>query len=222
MKNQHKFVMLVGVFASSLVISNILATKLWLLPYFNLILPAGVVAYPITFLMTDVIGEVWGKKTVSSVVKTGFVCALIALLLGLIAVMFPPAKYFSADAQQYFAKMFAGVGRTTFASLAAYLVAQFNDVYIFHVLRDRHGAKHLWLRNNVSTIISQFLDTVIFIVLAFYGVLPATVLGSMIVAQWAVKIVLALIDTPFCYILVAWCNKESAQSNKSGSYRLPR
>lgn len=205
MKNQEKFVMLVGIFASTLVVSNILATKLWVIPYFNIVVPAGVIAYPITFLMTDVIGEIWGRTTTVSVVKMGFVCTLISLLLGLFAVMLPPAKYFSSSAQEFFATMFSGVGRITFASLCAYWVAQLCDVFIFHKLRTLTNAKHLWLRNNVSTIISQLLDTSVFIVLAFYGIMPTSILGEMIIGQWCVKTVIAAVDTPFCYLLVAWC-----------------
>jgi hypothetical protein len=213
MKNQEKFVMLVGIFASTLVVSNILATKLWVIPYFNIIVPAGVVAYPITFLMTDVIGEVWGRSITLSVVKMGFICALISLLLGLFAVMLPPAKYFSSSAQEFFAAMFSSAGRITFASLFAYWVAQLCDVFIFHKLRTLTNAKHLWLRNNVSTVISQLLDTSVFIVLAFYGIMPTSILGGMIVGQWCVKIVIAIADTPFCYLLVAWCGG----GNESGS-----
>ena len=221
MKNQDKFIMLVSIFSSTLVISNVLATKLWVVPYFNVVMPAGVIAYPITFLMTDVIGEVWGKQAALRVVKAGFVCALISLILGLLAVALPPAKYFSAESQDFFSVMFSGVGRITFASLAAYLVSQLNDTYLFHRLRELTGGKHLWLRNNASTIISQFFDTIIFITIAFYGIMPNNVLLELMIGQWGVKIFLALLDTPFCYWLVAWCYKEVAQDKKAARTGCP-
>lgn len=222
MKNQDRFIMLVSIFSSTLVISNVLATKLWVVPYFNVVMPAGVIAYPITFLMTDVISEVWGKQTTLRVVKAGFVCALISLILGLLAVMLPPAKYFSAESQDFFRATFSGVGRITFASLVAYLISQLNDAYLFHRIRGLTGEKHLWLRNNLSTIVSQFFDTIIFITIAFYGVMPNDALLEIMIGQWGIKILLALFDTPFCYWLVAWCNKEATQDRKSRSHRLPR
>ena len=199
------FSFLVAVFIASLVMANILATKLFSIGEF--ILPAGVIAYPITFLMTDVISEVWGKKVVTRVVWVGFFCSLIALGLGLIAVALPSAYFY--ERQEFFAEMFGRVGRITFASLAAYLISQLNDVWVFHKLKEKTNGKHLWFRNNVSTITSQFLDTVIFIFIAFYGIMPFTVLIAMIGSQWLVKILIALADTPFCYMLVNWSKKRN-------------
>lgn len=207
--NEHlvprTFSFLVAVFVASLVMANILATKLFSIGGF--ILPAGVIAYPITFLMTDVISEVWGKKVVTRVVWVGFFCSLIALGLGLIAVALPSAYFY--ERQEFFAEMFGRVGRITFASLIAYLISQLNDVWIFHKLKEKTHGKHLWLRNNVSTITSQFFDTVIFIFIAFYGIMPTPVLFTMIGSQWLVKILIALADTPFCYMLVNWSKKRN-------------
>jgi len=208
LKNQKKFVLMVGIFTSTLVISNVLAAKLWVVPYFGAVVPAGVIAYPITFLMTDVLGEVWGKKSAAYAVFTGFVCAILAVILGFLASWAPRAEYFSAEAQEHFAALFSSAGRITVASLVAYLVAQFMDVYLFHWLRDFTKAKHLWLRNNVATVVSQFFDTFIFIMVAFWGIMPLSLLVDMCIAQWVVKILLALVDTPFCYALVAWSKKE--------------
>lgn len=213
MHNISKFVLLISVFASALVVSNVLATKLWAwnLLGFLIIVPAGVVAYPITFLMTDVIGEVWGKKITNTAVAAGFICALIVLGLGWVAAMLPPAPYFSAEQQKFFSQMFASMGRITFGSLFAYLVSQYSDVHIFHYIRDKMNGQHLWIRNNVATIISQFFDTTIFIITVFWGRVPNSVLAQMIIAQWFVKILLALADTPFCYVLVAWANSGKEQ-----------
>jgi hypothetical protein len=191
---------LTSVFIMALVISNIMATKIWTI--WGLMLPAGVIAYPITFLMTDVIGEIWGKKVVTKVVWAGFICCLFALLLEWIAVQLPAAPFYNR--QEMFSEMFGRVGRITFASLAAYLVSQLHDVWMFHMISDKTKGKHLWLRNNVATIISQLYDTIIFIVLAFYGTMPSSVIVNMILSQWLVKTVIALADTPFCYLLISW------------------
>ncbi len=209
------FSLLVAVFIASLVMANILATKLFSI--WGFILPAGVIAYPITFLMTDVISEVWGKKVVTRVVWAGFFCSLFALGLGLVAVMLPSAYFY--ERQEFFAEMFGRVGRITIASLTAYLISQLNDVWVFHKLKERTNGKHLWLRNNVSTVVSQFFDTLVFIIVAFYGIMPASVLLTMIVSQWFVKILIALIDTPFCYLLVNLCRKRNGYYGVSAQKR---
>lgn len=213
LKVPRTFITLVAVFVTSLVTANVLATKLFAFSGFTL--PAGVIAYPITFLMTDVIGEIWGKKVVTRVVWAGFFCSILAMSLGFLAVLLPAAPFY--ERQEFFAELFGRVGRITGASLIAYLVSQLNDVWVFHKLKEYTNGKHLWLRNNVGTITSQFFDTVIFIVIAFYGIMPISVLLSMILSQWVIKILIALVDTPFCYWLVAWCKRRNGMIRLSAS-----
>ena len=213
LKVPRTFITLVAVFVTSLVTANVLATKLFAFSGFTL--PAGVIAYPITFLMTDVIGEIWGKKVVTRVVWAGFFCSILAMSLGFLAVLLPAAPFY--ERQEFFTELFGRVGRITGASLTAYIVSQLNDVWVFHKLKDLTHGKHLWLRNNVGTITSQFFDTVIFIVIAFYGIMPASVLLSMILSQWVIKILIALVDTPFCYWLVAWCKRRNGMIRLSTS-----
>lgn len=213
LKVPRTFITLVAVFITSLVTANVLATKLF--TFSGFILPAGVVAYPITFLMTDVIGEIWGKKVVTRVVWAGFFCSILAMSLGFLATVLPAAPFY--ERQEFFAELFGRVGRITGASLIAYLVSQLNDVWVFHKLKEYTNGKHLWLRNNVGTITSQFFDTVIFIVIAFYGITSTSVLLSMILSQWVIKILIALVDTPFCYWLVAWCKRRNGMIHLSAS-----
>lgn len=199
------FIYLAALFFTSIIVSNVLATKLWIIG--GIMSPAGIIAYPLTFLMTDVIGEVWGKKRVYAVVWAGFTCSIIAILLCLLAVQLPASPFYTDQA--YFARLFGSMGRITVASLAAYISSQTYDVWMFHLIRERTGAKHLWLRNNVATIMSQLLDTVIFIVIAFYGVVPIQILVNMMFGQYLLKVIFALCDTPFCYALIAYCRRKS-------------
>lgn len=199
---------LVGIFTSSLVISNVLATKIFVMG--SIFMPAGVIAYPITFLMTDVIGEIWGKKAANRVVWAGFFCSILTAFLGLIAVHLPPAPFFQN--QESFSRMFGMVGRITLASLVAYLASQMHDVWAFHWLKEKTQGKHLWLRNNVATIASQMIDTVLFISIAFWGVIPTGQLLPMMLGQWSIKVLLALLDTPFCYLLVGWLQKMTEET----------
>lgn len=191
-------IMLASVFVTSLVIANVLATKIWVIG--SIFIPAGVIAYPITFLLTDVIGEVWGKKTANQVVWAGFFCSILAASLGYLAVWLPAAPFYQH--QEAFSSMFGMVGRITVASLIAYIVSQSHDIWLFHFLKERTKGRHLWLRNNLSTMTSQFIDTVLFIAIAFGGVIPLMPLLGMMLGQWSVKIVLALLDTPLCYFFV--------------------
>lgn len=199
----NKLIVLNGFFVMSLLVSNVTASKI--ISIGNLIVPAAVVAYAITFLCTDVIGELYGKEEANKTVRLGFILQLFSIGLLYVAIKLPPAP-FMVEYNEVFQQVLGQSLRVVIASLIAYTISQFNDVYIFHKLKDIHGSKHKWLRNNLSTITSQLIDTSIFITIAFYGVVPN--LWALILGQFTIKVVLALLDTPFFYLLT----KES--SNK--------
>lgn len=194
-KNNGNLLLLNGLFITSLIVANILASKV--IAFGAFVLPAAVVAYPITFLMTDVIGEIWGKEEANRTVRNGFICQVVSLILIALAILLPVAAF--ADNQSEFEAILGQSFRVVFASMIGYLVAQCNDVFVFHKLKERFGGKHKWLRNNVSTWISQLLDTAIFITIAFIGTVPNIV--TMILSQYVVKAFYALLDTPFFYLL---------------------
>lgn len=200
----NKYLMLSGVFVTCLVVSNMIASKLVLVGSF--VFPAAVVAYPITFLLTDVIGEVWGKKAAKQTVYAGFLGSLFMLALVWFGKILPPAPFW--DGQTAYEMILAGTPRIVIASLVAYLVSQSHDVWSFHFWKQKTNGKHLWFRNNISTMTSQIVDTILFIGLAFFGVVPATVLIGMIASQYVIKLMIAALDTPFCYLLVAWIERK--------------
>ncbi len=112
-------------------------------------------------------------------------------------------------------RLFGGDGsRIVAASMVAYLISQLHDVWAFLFWRRVTAGKHLWLRNNLSTIVSQFLDSIIFITLAFAGTVANAVLVNMIISQYLVKIILVLADTPFCYLAVRWARKEGVTADE--------
>ena len=194
-KTQENLLLLTGIFLCSLIIANVLSAKV--VSLWGLVIPAAVVAYPLTFLMTDVIGEIWGKEQANKTVKLGFICQLISLALIGLAILLPVAPF--ADNQAEFQSIMGQSFRVVGASLVAYLIAQFNDVLIFHKLKDKTNGKHKWLRNNVSTMTSQLLDTAIFITIAFIGTVPN--IWVMIASQYLIKCIYALLDTPIFYLL---------------------
>lgn len=208
-KTYDNLTLLNCLFIVSLIIANIAASKV--VSFWGLVVPAAIVAYPITFLITDVIGEIWGKEEANKTVKRGLICQLVSLVLIGLAILLPIAP-FAADFQDTFKSVLSQSFRVVAASLVAYMVAQFNDVFIFHKLKEKTNGKHKWLRNNLSTMTSQVIDTAIFITIAFIGTVPNIL--TMIVSQYIVKCVYALLDTPFFYLLT----KNRKESRYSDGY----
>jgi uncharacterized integral membrane protein (TIGR00697 family) len=202
MRKTEKNLMLVNaIFLTSLLVANVVSSKI--VSFLGLTVPAAIVAYPLTFLMTDVIGEIWGKEEANKTVKLGFICQMISLALIGGAILLPVAPF--ADNQAQFTAILGSSFRVVFASMIGYLVSQSWDVWIFHKVRDayikRHGSTKggRWIWNNASTMTSQIIDTAIFITIAFIGVVPN--IWTMILSQYLVKFVYALLDTPFFYLL---------------------
>lgn len=195
-----------ALFVGLLIISNIISVKLFDLGGLA-ILPAAAIVYVFTYPLTDVIGEVYGKDEARITVNAGFLTQLIASIFILIAIHLPEASFF--DYQTEFKIILGGSFRIIVASLIAYLVSQNLDVQVFHRLKQKHGTQKLWLRNNASTLLSQLIDTTLFIGIAFYGQMPMSVLLGLVVTQYVFKMVVAVIDTPIVYLLVRLCKKES-------------
>lgn len=198
MRRFFPFLILCSIFVGSLVISEVLANKIIQLK--GVYLPAGVIAYAITFPITDTIGEIWGKTYAKQLVFAGFITLGVVFLLIQIAILLPAAPFWEEEeAFRSFLGMKKGAMRIIVASLVAYIVSQYHDIWAFHFWRKVTRGKFLWLRNNVSTFVSQGIDTSLFISLAFYGVTPIL---PLIIGQYLVKLSIALLDTPVVYALV--------------------
>lgn len=192
-KTNQNLITLNCLFVISLIVANIIASKIVTFGY--AVLPAAVVAYPLTFLMTDIIGEIWGKEEANKTVRRGFICQITALILISLAILLPVAPF--ANNQTSFSAILGSSFRVTFASLVSYICSQSWDVFIFHKLKVKNEGRCKWLRNNISTMTSQIIDTAIFITIAFYGTVPSIL--TMIISQYSIKCLYALLDTPFFY-----------------------
>ncbi len=182
-------------FVTSLIIANVIAGKV--VDLWGLIIPAAFVTYGFTFLFTDLISEIYGKKEAIKTVWFGFGATVFASILIFMGQLMPSAVFAKEAGQAY--NILLGMNyRFVIASMAAYLIAQHIDVLLFHFWKKLTGGKHKWLRNNLSTMISQLVDTAIFITIAFVGSVPS--LGVMIISQYVGKLFIALIDTPLFYI----------------------
>jgi len=196
-----------GIFVGLLILSNIVAVKLFSIGTWAM-LPAAVIIYIFTFPITDVIVEVYGKKEAQRTVRAGFITQVLALIFIAITIALPAAPAFGDQAS--YETILSGGLRVVVASLISYMVSQNLDVFVFGQLKARHGQKKLWLRNNASTMTSQLVDTTIFITIAFYGTMPLAVLGGLILTQYAFKFVASIVLTPVVYLLVGLVKKQES------------
>jgi len=193
---------LLGLFTGSVLTANFIAS-VKLTNLFGMVVPAGFIAYSITFPITDIVSEVWGKKEARRFVWAGFAANIGSLLLILLAYLLPPLY---PEMQDLYSRAFMPMARIVLASMVAYLASQHLDVDVFFRVKELTKGRYLWLRNNVGEAVAQAVDTAIFITLAFYGIVPTSVLLNMMFTQWVWKIVVNLLDTPFVYLGIKLVN----------------
>lgn len=192
--------------AMSIVLANIFVTKQFDL--FGLGATGGNVVYGAIFLATDLLSEHYGRSAARKGVFVGLVAAVFYLIMSQLILLYQPN---SSDwgASEGMISIFSSGPAIILASLAAYLVSQLHDVWAFHLWKQKFSGRWLWLRNNLSTLVSQALDTVIFASLAFYllpkifhsaGSLSGTALAEVLLTTYLFKLVVAIIDTPFIYL----------------------
>ena len=194
------FLVLTGIFIASLVTCNLIANKFVTvdLGFKVFIVSAGILPYPLTFLVTDLISELYGQKKANLVVFSGFIASLFVLLFLWLGGQFNAIPDSLVNDATY-DSVFRNAWRLIGASMIAYLFAQFVDVRIFHFWKKLTDGKHLWLRNNGSTIASQLIDTTLVICILFVGVWNADQILSAIIDGWVFKMLMALLDTPIIY-----------------------
>ena len=185
-------------FMACLLGSNIIAVKL--INVGSWVISAGILMYPLTFLFTDTISEIFGRRQATFVVWFGFIGNVLLVLVIYFAGIIPAPVFW--EGQEAYNTILGAVPRIVLGSMIGYLVSQNIDVLGFHFLKQATDGRFLWLRNNGSTMISQSIDTVIFLVIAFAGLVPAQVLWQMIWMQYLLKLAIAAVDTPFVYLLV--------------------
>lgn len=193
--NSLAFILLSSVFSGSLVIASVISSKI--ITVGGIVLPAGILAYCITFVASDVISEIWGKEKAKQVVLGGFAALVVCLGLIHLALAWPGAVFW--DNHEAYGSVLGAAPRIIIASLAAYLISQNHDVWAFHFWKKVFRGRHLWIRNNLSTTSSQVIDSIIFITIAFYGIMPIL---PLIMGQILVKLIIAFLDTPVVYFLV--------------------
>ncbi len=178
---------------------------------FKLNASVAIFVIPLIFTINDMITEVYGKERTRSIIRAGLVMIFFILLFTLLATSLPPSGRFAATEAAY-DTIFQYSARIAGASLTAFALAEFLDVYVFSKIRERLGKKALWFRTNASNFISQFVDTSVFMTLAFYALNKpfadnAAFLLSLILPYWLLKCFMSVIETPFVYLGVRWLKK---------------
>lgn len=201
-KDEKLFLLFSTVFITLLVISNVIAVKV--ISIGKLIGPAAVICYAITFAISDTLAEIWGKERTKYIVNLGFIAALVSGIMIKLGILLPAAPFW--ELQNEYELILGSSTRIIIASMIAYITSQYHDVWAFHFWKNKTKGKHLWIRNNLSTMVSQLIDTVIFIVVAFYG--TGAPIMSMIIGQYIIKLIIAIIDTPLVYLLVNTTKKK--------------
>ena len=199
------YLILASLFITSLVTSNLIFQKFFSWNPFGLFqfeLSVGIIAYPVTFLITDVISEVYGRKRANRVVIAGLFASAFALFIVILASEASATSWSPIDNAD-FKRVFGFTYIAVAASLAAYLLAQFIDVQLFHFWKRITKGKHLWLRNNASTFTSQFVDTFVIIsLLTAFEVIEKEFYFALILNGFLFKVAFALFDTPLAYLLI--------------------
>ena len=196
------YLILAALFIASLVTSNLIFQKFFSwepFGWYRFEISVGILPYPITFLITDILSEIYGKKKANQVVIAGIFASLFSMLIILVADLSPTINNSPVNSET-FHQVFGLSPLAVFASMVAYLFAQFIDIRIFHFWKQLTKGKHLWLRNNFSTFASQFIDTftVLFLICSF-KILPWNMFSSLLMIGFLFKVIIAALDTPILY-----------------------
>ncbi len=179
--------------------------------FFGLAITLGNIAYASSYLITDLLGELYGREAAKKAVSIGFFTLIMMTVIMNIVLLYTPTDA-SLELYESLVNIFSLMPRIAFASLMAYGVSQRIDVLIYHRLKHLNGNK-IWMRNNLSTMISQFFDTIVFTLIAFFGVLPNSMLLSIFLSTYIIKFLVAAIDTPFMYLGVKMAKKYNITSD---------
>lgn len=201
MKYSQRFLVLCVMFCTALIVSNIIAGKLWSAP-FGLTLTAGAVLFPIVYIIGDVMPEVYGLSTTRRAIWLGFAANLFAVTFFYICLMLPAPSFWQN--QSAFETVLGFTPRLLLASLLAYLVGTNANAWVMVRMKALTKSRWLWSRTIGSTIVGEGLDSTVFMLVAFVGIVPVEVLPSMIVSQWFFKTMYEVVATPFTYLVIGW------------------
>jgi len=197
------YVAIASVFVTCLITANIIAVKL--ISPFGFLVPAGIIVFPLSYLFGDVLTEVYGYGAARRVIWLGFACNLLAVVAFYLGGLVPAAPFWHQQAA--YDTILGFTPRLLLASFTAYLVGEFVNSFVLAKLKIATKGRWLWTRTIGSTLIGEGLDTVIFISIAFWGIIPSSLLLTAILTQWIFKVVYEVVATPFTYLIVGFLKR---------------
>ena len=205
-----RYVVLAGLFVTCLIVANILAVKLLLLPVGGVVVPAGIIIFPLSYLFGDVLTEVWGYSAARRVIWLGFACNLVAVVAFVVGGRLPAPAFWAG--QGAYDAVLGQTPKLLTASFCAYLVGEFLNAFVLAKLKIATRGRWLWTRTIGSTLIGEGADSVVFILLAFAlfqvsGALTTGAILTSILAQWGIKVAYEVVATPFTYAMVGYLKR---------------
>lgn len=197
------FMGVVALFVTCLLTANITAVKL--VTIFGFLVPAGIVIFPLSYIIGDVLTEVYGYRQARRVIWLGFGCNVVAVLAIWVGQILPAASFW--DGQAAYERILGHAPRLLMASFLAYLVGEFANAFVLAKMKIATEGRWLWMRTISSTLVGQGLDSLVFITLAFVGTIPLPRLVSAIVTQWLVKTAYEALVTPLTYLVVRFLKR---------------
>lgn len=204
MKPYKYFDILLGLFVAVLLISNVASTKILQFGPFNF--DGGTLIFPLSYIFGDILTEVYGYRRSRKVIWTGFFCAALMSITFIIVGKLPPAADWPY--QEAYDAILGLTPRIVLASLLAFFAGEFSNSYTLAKLKVKMKGKMLWVRTIVSTLLGEGLDTIIFVLVAFWGVLPPDLLLTVIISNYIFKVGVEVLFTPFTYKIVSFLKKK--------------
>lgn len=199
------FLVIAVIYVTCLLLSNLIAGKMWALTD-SVTLPAAVILFPITYIFGDIFTEVYGFRSARTIIWLGFVCSFFAVTVYLITIALPHPGYW--ENQEAYAVVMGTTPRVALASFAGYLFGEFSNSMILSKLKVKTKGRKLWLRTILSTVVGEGFDSVIFIVISFWGTMENSVVLRMILFQYLFKVCYEILFTPVTYAVVKWLKKK--------------
>ena len=203
MKVSFWFVVIASLFVTCLITANIIAVKL--ISLFGFLLPAGIIVFPLSYLFGDVLTEVYGYAAARYVIWLGFLCNLLAVIAIVLGGLAPAAPFWHDQAA--YDTILGFTPRLLLASFIAYLVGEFTNSFVLAKLKITTKGRWLWMRTIGSTLIGEGFDTLIFISIAFWGIIPLSLMLTAILTQWVFKVLYEVVATPFTYLVVGFLKR---------------
>ena len=202
--NSNLFLFLVSLFITSIITANIIAVKI--VQVFSFRVPAGVIIFPISYIIGDVLTEVYGYKKARTAIWLGFFSNLLFVISVYIAGILPAAPFWTE--QRAFDAILGFTPRLLLASVTGYLIGSFSNSFVLSKLKLITRGSYLWIRTIGSTLVGEGVDSLFFITIAFYSSLEWSIISSMIIAQWVFKTLYETLVTPFTYVVIKYLKEK--------------